>query len=93
MTILGDDVSDSIIKTKIWSNAFVNLADLLPSKNKSGYAMSCGIHSEGNPGIIWTQQGQNLKLTIDQWTSAFNIFMSVNLEKEGNESVGVMPDI
>ena len=47
--------------------------------------MSCGIDLEGNPGIIWTQQGQNLKLTIDQWTSAFNIFMSVYLEKEGNE--------
>ena len=81
---LSDDVSDSL-KTKIWSNAFENLADLLPSKNKSGYAMSCGIDSEGNPGIIWTQQGQNLKLTIDQWTSAFNIFMSVYLEKEVNE--------
>ena len=47
--------------------------------------MLCPVDSEGNPGIIWTQQGQNLKLNIDQWTSAFNIFMSVYLEKEGNE--------
>ena len=37
---LSGNVSDSL-KTKIWSNAFVNLADLLPSKTKSGYAMSC----------------------------------------------------
>ena len=71
--------------SKVKSGLILLLAAFLPSKNKSGYAMSCGLDSVGNPGIIWTQQGQNSKLTIDQWTSAFNIFMSVYLEKEGNE--------
>ena len=72
---LSDNVSDSL-KSKIWANTFINFSELLPNKRKKGYA---------NPGIIWSLQGQNQKLTIDQWTSAFNIFMAVYLEKEGNK--------
>ena len=61
------------------------MAPLLPNKKKAGYSMSCELDSEGNTGIVWTQQNTGSKLSIEQWTNAFNIFMTVYLKKEGNQ--------
>ena len=81
---LSDNVSESF-KSKIWSNTYIDMAQLLPNKKKAGYSMSCELDSEGNPGIVWTEQNTGSKLSIEQWTNAFNIFMAVYLEKEGNQ--------
>ena len=81
---LFDNVSESL-KSKIWSNTYIDMAQLLANKKKTGYSLSCELDSEGNPGIVWTQQNTGFKLSIEQWTNAFNIFMAVYLEKEGNQ--------
>ena len=50
-TNLSDNVSQAA-KSKIWSNTYIDLAELLPNKKKASYSMTCGLDADGNPGII-----------------------------------------
>lgn len=78
---LGAAVS-SKIKSKIWSNEFVDLRCLLSHQQEDPVTLLI------TPGVINLQHCQKLKspLSINQWTDAFLVFICIVLQKNPTEA-------
>ena len=77
---LGSTISDSL-KNKIWSNEFVDLGLLLPTIHNKAQALPLVVQGDGNEKHIAVQENTKDITTIDQWVSAFSVFMAVYCQK------------
>jgi hypothetical protein len=77
---LGSTISDSL-KNKIWSNEFVDLGLLLPTIHNKAQALPLVVQGDGNEKQIAVQENTKRIKTIDQWISAFSVFMAVYCQK------------
>ena len=83
------------LKTKIWSQKFIDLSQLLSknyqtleedaNKNISGYQ-----DEDGNITLKAVKQKHKSSLTIDEWSSAFNTLISVNVLKHPDDLQGML---
>ena len=68
------------IKDKIWANQYVELGVLIHPQEGDKYSMSMSTAS-GSPSLCLIPRKQKQITTLDQWNSAFNIFMTIYLTK------------
>jgi hypothetical protein len=74
---LGSTISDSL-NNKIWSNEFIDLGLLLPTIHNKAQALPLVV--QGDEKQIAVQENTKHITTIDQWVSAFSVFMAVYYE-------------
>lgn len=72
----------SKIKSKIWSNEFIDLRSLLTHQEEDPVTLLI------TPGVINLQHSQKAKtpLSINQWTDAFLVFTCILLEQKPTEA-------
>ena len=71
------------IKQKIWSDQFFDLRSLLPNHKES--SVSIQIEQSSLSFTTPTSKSTNA-LSIEQWTTAFHIFMAIYIEKNPQEA-------
>ena len=82
------------LKEKIWSNKFVDLSQLL-EKNQQVFeeevhkSRVCGYQDEEGNVTFKAKKATKSNLTIEQWSSAFNTFISVYIQKHLNRPKGL----
>ena len=77
------------IKDKIWANQYVELGVLIHPQEVDKYSMAMSTAS-GSPSLCLIPQKQKQITTLDQWNSAFNIFMTIYLTKFPTEAVAML---
>ena len=77
------------IKDKIWANQYVELGVLIHPQEGDKYSMSMSTAS-GSPSLCLIPRKQKQIITLDQWNSAFNIFMTIYLTKFPTEAVAML---
>jgi hypothetical protein len=70
------------VKQKIWGNQFIEFRSLLPHYTET----SVSIQLEQNSLSFRNVDSSKTYISIEQWTSAFMIFMNIYLEKFPNEA-------
>ena len=81
-------IPDSI-KEKIWANQYVELGLLLHPHEVDKYSMAMSTAS-GSPSLCLLPRKPKRISTLDQWNSAFNIFMTIYLTKFPTQAVAVL---
>ena len=76
------------IKDKIWANQYVELGVLIHPQEVDKYSMAMSTAS-GSPSLCLIPRKQKQITTIDQWNSAFNIFMTIYLTQFPTEAVAM----
>ena len=77
------------IKEKIWANQYVELGLLLHPHELDKYCMAMSTAS-GSPSLCLLPRKPKQISTLDQWNSAFNIFMTIYLTKFPTQAVAVL---
>ena len=77
-------VPDSV-KQKIWANEYVELSQLLKPQEWDQYDISMSNINNG-PSLCLKPKRHSKLNSIDQWISAFNIYMSIYISKYTDQS-------
>ena len=72
---LGTTV-DIRMKTKIWTNQFVDFEELLYSECRSKYSL----RFDGNDDEFRVVRQERRILTLSQWTQAYDLFVAVYIQ-------------
>ena len=70
------------LKSKIWSNQFIQFRSLLPSHKENDIA----IKIEQNSIQLSNNNSNQSQISLNQWTTAFFIYMAIYLEKKPEEA-------
>lgn len=76
---------DLTLKTKIWSNQFVDLCLLLSRRTTQSY----NIQLQDNQ-LTMVPKKKVFQLNIEQWNQAFTIYMSIYVEKFPNQAANML---
>ena len=76
---------DEKIRAKIWADEFVDLARLLHPSREDNYVLAITASGE-NPTLTFKPQKEEKIHTIERWTRAFQVFMSVYTLKHPQEA-------
>ena len=77
------------IKEKVWANQYVELGLLLHPHEVDKYSMAMSTAS-GSPSLCLLPRKPKQISTLDQWNSAFNIFMTIYLTKFPTQAVAML---
>lgn len=78
------------LKAKIWSDQYVDLAQLLPSDKEDTYTVTVSKQG-GRPNFAVSPAGRPKSIAnIDQWTDAFAIYAAIRVERSPNEAGGLL---
>jgi hypothetical protein len=77
---LGAMMSDTI-KNKIWANEYVDLGILLPNGDVKSQVFPIVVNGVGNEKKLALQENSKQIKTLDQWISAFSVYMTIYCQK------------
>ena len=83
------------LQEKIWSNKFVDLSQLLEKnhqalEDETHNSRVCGYQDDEGNLTFKAKKPQKSNLTIEQWSSAFNTFISVYILKHPRDIQGLL---
>jgi hypothetical protein len=78
---LGAMVSDTI-KNQIWANEYVDLGILLPNGDVKSQVFPIVVNGVGNEKKLALQENSKQIKTLDQWISAFAVYMTIYCQKK-----------
>jgi len=76
---LGSNLSDTL-KKKIWDNEYMDFHSFLPDSPEKVKKIPLVIQSLENP-VIEIEDKNKKSLTLDEWVSAFSVYMTIYMEK------------
>ena len=88
-SIALDAVIPDSIKQKIWANEYVDLVQLLKPSDWGQYSLALTTGT-GAPALCLQPKRKTTIVSIDQWCSAFNIFMTIFLTKFQTQAQSIL---
>lgn len=79
------DMVDTKTKDKIWNNEFVEMSSITSGQESSSYQMVVSGEKGAPSAIELTPKQKSTKITINEWTYAFQIYMAVYCQKYPSE--------
>ena len=83
---LGYHVPDKL-KHQIWGDTFVDISNLLPSSQNTSDTV---LYNIGSTSLKLSEVKSKKLSSIGQWTNAFDIFMSLSIEKNQNSALSLI---
>ena len=79
------------IKQKIWSDEFVEMAELISDQSDQKLSVTFSQLDDNSPALAMTSHSKPKPiLTFSQWQSAFNIFVAIYAERRASETPELM---
>ena len=72
---------DTKIKDKIWNNEFVEMSSITSGQESSSYQMVVSGEKGAHSALELTSKQKSTKITTNEWTYAFQIYMAVYCQK------------